>query len=243
MRRGGDVCFVLGSAAGATAGLARLYQHPTMLCTLLIVLVVVTLWRWHAPRDLAGLAVGAVFGNLTELLSSLAGLWIHRTPQILGVAPAYIFLCYPLLGLAFPRLVDALAGCQRAAAEGNGTTLAHACILGAVLVSLPCLGAGHATVQWLCCVTSFAIILKRFHSQHDLLCSLAGTVLALGWELPCTVAGTWFFPQPQLFGRLPLWLPFAYAGFFVMLGRMTIGITMYWEHGYSADRAPAESAA
>ena len=243
MRRCGDVCFVLGSAAVATAGLAWLYQQPTMLCALLIVLVVVTLWRWHEQRDLAGLVVGAVFGNLTELLSDLAGLWIHRTPQILGVAPAYIFLCYPLLGLAFPRLVDALAGRQRAAAEGSGTTLAHACMLGAALVSLPCLVAGHATVQWLFCVTSFAIILRQFHSQHDLLCSLVGTVMGLGWELPCTIAGTWFFPQSQLFGRLPLWLPFAYAGFFVTLGRMTIGITTYWEHVRPAGRAPVESAA
>jgi hypothetical protein len=51
-----------------------------------------------------------------------------------------------LLGLAFPRLVDALAGRQRAAAEGSGTALAYACMLGAALVSLPCLVAGHATV-------------------------------------------------------------------------------------------------
>ena len=161
----------------------------------------------------------------------------------MGVAPAYIFLCYPLLGLAFPRLVDALAGRHRAAAEGSGTTLAHACMLGAALVILPCLVAGHATVQWLFCVMSFTLILRQFHSRHDLLCSLVGTVMALGWELPCTIAGTWFFPQPQLFGRLPLWLPFAYAGFFVTLGRMTIGIIMYWEHVRPAGRAPVESAA
>jgi hypothetical protein len=195
------------------------------------------LWRWHEPRDVAGLIVGAVFGNLTELLSALAGLWIHRTPQILGVAPVYIFLCYPLLGLTFPRLVDALAGRQRAAAEGGGAMLAQACILGAMLVSLPCLVAGQGTVQWLFCFTGFALILRQFHSRHDLLCSLVGTVLGLGWELPCTIAGTWFFPQPQLFGRLPLWLPFAYAGFFVTLGRMTIGITMYWERVRPAGRA------
>jgi hypothetical protein len=242
MKRCSDACFVLGSAAVATAGLALLYQRPTILCALLIILTVVTLWRWHELRDLAGLIVGAVFGNLTELSSDLAGLWVHRTPQILGLAPAYIFLCYPLLGLAFPRLVDALAGGQRAAAEGSGTTLAHACMLWVVLVSLPCLGAGRATVQWLFCVTSYALILRQFHSQHDLLCGLVGTVMALGWELPCTVAGAWVFPQAQLFGRLPLWLPFAYAGFFVTIGRMTIGMTMNWEHVRAAGRTPVESA-
>jgi hypothetical protein len=236
------VCFVLGSAAVATAGLVALYERPTMLCALLVLLVGVTLWRWHEPRDVAGLIVGAVFGNLTELLSGLAGLWIHRTPQILGVAPPYIFLCYPLLGLAFPRLVDALAGRQRPAAEGGGTTLAHACMLGAVLVSLACLAAGHATVQCVFCATGFALILRQFHSQHDLLGILTGTVLGLGWELPCTTAGAWVFPQPELFGRLPLWLLFAYAGFFVTLGRMTIGIMMYWEYERPAGHAPAEPA-
>jgi hypothetical protein len=88
MSRCGDVCFVMGSTAVATAGLACLYQRPTMLCAFLITLVVVALWRWHEQRDVAGLVVGAVFGGLTELLSDLAGLWIHHTPQILGVAPA-----------------------------------------------------------------------------------------------------------------------------------------------------------
>jgi hypothetical protein len=93
------------------------------------------------------------------------------------------------------------------------------------------------------CATSFAIILRRFHSAHDLLCSIVGTAMGLAWELPCTIAGTWFFPHPELFGRLPLWLPFAYAGFFVILGRMTIGITMYWERVRPAGRAPVESSA
>ena len=243
MTQRGDGCFVLSSAAVATAGLVWLHQQPALLCVLLTVLMGAALWRWHGPRDLAGVLVGVVFGNLTELLSDLAGLWIHRTPQLFGVAPFYIFLCYPLLSLTFPRLVDALAGGERTAAEGSGTTLSHACVLWAALVSLTCLGAGHATVQWLFCVTCFAIILRRFHSRHDLLCSLVGVAMSLGWELSCTSAGTWFFPQSQLFGRLPLWLPFAYAGFFVTLGRMTSGMTMHWEHARATGRTPLESAA
>ena len=242
MRRCGDVGFVLGSATVATAGLAWLYQQPTMLCALLMILTGAVLWRWHGQRDLAGLVVGAVYGNLTELLSDLAGLWIHRTQQILSVTPSYIFLCYPLLGLAFPRLVDALAGRERPTAEGSGTTLAHACGLGVALVSLPCLGTGQTTVQWLFCATCLAIILGRFHSRHDLFCSLMGVAMSLGWELPCTMAGTWFFPQSQLFGRLPMWLPFAYAGFFVLLGRMASGIAMHWEYVRPVAHAPEESA-
>lgn len=229
MRRCGDAGFVLGNTAVATAGLVWLAQQPTTLCALLGLLLGVTLWRWHAPQDLAGLLVGATFGNLTELASDLAGLWVHRTPQLLGVAPTYIFLCYPLLGLAFPRCITALRGRQPALDAGGRTDLWHAGMLGGMLVSLPCLAAGHATVQWLLCAAGFAIIQSRFHTSYDLSCSLIGTAMSFGWELPCTMAGTWFFPQPQLFGYLPLWLPFAYAGFFVLLGRMTIGITRSWE--------------
>lgn len=75
-----------------------------------------------------------------------------------------------------------------------------------LVVSLACLG----------------VTLSRFHTRHDLATAILGALLGLVWEVPCTWTGAWHFPAPQLFGLLPAWLPFAYATFFVNLGRLSM---------------------
>ena len=122
------MCFVLGSAALATAGLARL-SAALMLCPLLTVLVAVTLWWWHEPRDWPGWSSARSSGTLQNCRAACRALDKPHT-AVFGVAPAYIFLCYPLLGLAFPRLVDAAGWSRRPAAEGSGNDAGPGCMLG-----------------------------------------------------------------------------------------------------------------
>ena len=54
--------------------------------------------------------------------------------------------------------------------------------------------AGYATVQSLFCVTSL-LSFGAVSLPARTLSSLVGTVMGLGWELSCTIAGTSFFPD------------------------------------------------
>jgi hypothetical protein len=70
------------------------------------------------------------------------------------------------------------------------------------------------------------LTLARFHSRHDLITATGGGMLGMVWELPCTHFGVWRFPHPQLLGLIPLWLPLAYAVFFITLSRITFAIAV-----------------
>ena len=67
------------------------------------------LGTWHEREDVVGRIVGATLGNATELVCASAGVWVHTSRHLLGVAPFYIFLCYPILMLAMPRLLSQFA--------------------------------------------------------------------------------------------------------------------------------------
>src|SRR5262249_50747606 len=113
-----EIAFTLGGAMTATAGIVTLFRLPLAPLVLILILIPIFLARFSEWADLVGLVVGATFGNLTELLCDVAGVWEHATKPVLGVAPLYIFACYPLLGLATPRMIAAVMGCARPGAEG-----------------------------------------------------------------------------------------------------------------------------
>jgi hypothetical protein len=215
----------MSGAAVAAGAISALHHRPILLTVLIGLLVPLFLWRWHTPRDLTGLLVGATFGNLTELVSDLGRVWIHAAPQILGVSPLYIFACYPILGLALPRLTDTVAGRTRPTTEGDGAVLFQASLLWGVHLALSyCFGTDN-TAELLVSTGCLGVTLFRFHSPHDTIAAASGALLALVWELPSTWSRAWRFPHPELFGLIPLWLPLAYAVFFINMSRITAALT------------------
>jgi phytoene/squalene synthetase len=215
---------VIAGACAATASICFLYREPWVLTAVLLGLLAAYLRSWRTRADLIGLATGAVLGNVTEVLSDVAGLWQHQNGQILGVTPSYILVCYPLLGLAMPRLVDAWIGQPRATAEGTAGALPWALSIWGLQLALCLTFAGDSIRSFGACALCLALFLWRFRSKHDQVTLLFGVGLGLLWELPCTGFGAWRFPQTELFGRVPLWLPLAYAVFFGTLGRVTIAL-------------------
>jgi len=213
-----DLGFALGGAATATTGLVLLFDRPVVLSLLLLVLALAMLLRWHRRSDIAGLFVGASIGNLTELLSDAAGIWEHPARPVLGVAPLYIFACYPLLGLALPRMTAGIL--KRERPQSEGTTLRQASLIWALHLLLSCWFGLTNESEMIVCVACLTVTLARFHSAHDLTTAVAGGLLGMVWELPCTQFGVWRFPHPQILGLVPLWLPLAYSVFFVNLCRI-----------------------
>lgn len=223
-RRVVDLAIIAGAAATASTAIALWHDRPlTMVVTCAAVLVAL-LVRHHEPRDLVGLVVGATVGNAVELACDATGIWQHADRAVLGLAPAYILLCYPILGLATPRMADALAGTDRSRHEVIGPVAPIAAGLLLMFVVLSMQFGRDAGMQSLVCAVCLALTLWRFHSRHDLVTALAGAVIALAWEVPATIAGAWQFPKPQVFGLLPAWLPAAYAVFFVTVGRLTAAL-------------------
>ena len=216
-----DLAWVLGGAFAATAAICLWNSEPPLLTLVMAVVLVAFVIRWGTTKDLVGLAVGATLGNLTEILCDIAGVWRHASAQFLGVTPAYILLCYPILGIAIPRMIDAVVGRGRPWKEGQGSVLSWAMLIFGAHVAL-CLQFAqqnsYLMVSTLICLGAFV---WRFRSAHDRTTLLVGAAMGLLWELPCTYWGAWSFPNPQLFGLIPLWLPIAYAVFFGAIGRIT----------------------
>jgi hypothetical protein len=100
----------------------------------------------------------------------------------------------------------------------------HAALLWALHTGLSVRWGRHNGVETLVCLSCLAATLLRFHSRHDLFTALAGAATGMIWELPCTASGAWRFPDPQILGLVPAWLPAAYAVFFVNLGRVGAGL-------------------
>ena len=220
-----DIACGLGGVTIATAGLLTLFDRPSILFVFLLIITSVFLMRWQRRSDYVGLFVGATFGNLTELLCDAAGVWEHPTRQVFGLAPLYIFGCYPLLGLALPRMIAGVASRERPEFEGEGSTLLHASLIWAAHAGLSCRFGRNNDLEMLVCLLCLVLTLARFHSTHDLITALLGGLLGMAWELPCTISGVWRFPDPQFLGLIPLWLPLAYAIFFVNLCRITAAIS------------------
>jgi hypothetical protein len=227
--RWGELAFTLGGAMTATAVIVTLYRQPFAPLVPILILIPLFLARFSERADIVGLMVGATFGNLTELLCDAAGVWEHVTRPVFGVAPFYIFACYPLLGLATPRLIAAVLGRARPVAEGAGAELRDATIIWALHLGLSCRFGADNGPQAIVCAACLALTVARFHSPHDLTTALLGGLLGMVWELPCTRWGAWRFPHSQLFGLIPFWLPLAYAVFFVNLGRITVALAEWRE--------------
>lgn len=219
-KRLSDALATLCGAALATVAIVKLHPQPLLLCPLLLTLCALFLWRWHRPADVGALLIGATAGNLTEVLCDLKGIWIHTTNQLLGAVPLYILICYPILGIALPPLVDALIGRRRPKGEGHAKILPAALCFFSLHVGLSMLYGTDNSREFIASLLTLLLTLARFHSPHDLGFALIGALLALVWEVPCTLLGAWHFAAPQLYGLLPYWLPLAYAVFFINLGRM-----------------------
>lgn len=215
-----DALSTVTGASLATAAIVLLHPRPVVLCALLLALCVLFLVRWHRPRELAGLLVGASIGNLTEVLCDLNGIWIHATNQLFGAVPLYILICYPILGIALPPLIDALLGHRRPCSEGALRVLPRALCFWLLHLGLSMLYGTENQRELIASALTLLLTLASFHSPHDLGFAGIGALLALVWELPCTLLGAWRFAAPQLGGVLPYWLPLAYAVFFINLGRM-----------------------
>lgn len=215
-----DALSTVAGASLATAAIVLLHPGSVVLCSLLSALCVLVLVRWHRPRELAGLLIGASIGNLTEVLCDLKGIWIHATSQLFGAVPLYILICYPILGIALPPLIDALLGYRRPCAEGELRVLPRALCFWLLHLGLSMLYGTENQRELIASALTLLLTLASFHSPHDLGFAGIGALLALVRELPCTLFGAWRFAAPQLGGVLPYWLPLAYAVFFINLGRM-----------------------
>lgn len=223
-----DALWVLGLAALATAGIAAFAAtRPLWVVPITAAVLMVCVARWRTHADRVGLLVGCTLGNLTELACDRAGLWVHAQRPLLDLAPHYIFLCYPILGVAFPRLVGAIGEGRllrdaprppHPTEERGGVVPAALLWLGVVAGS--CLLGG----DLLLCAAFLVATLARFHAREDLIAAAAGAAIGLVWELPATLSGAWRFPSPQLFGLLPAWLPLAYAVFFTTSARLTAAL-------------------
>jgi hypothetical protein len=215
-----DVVVIVTVACAAAGVIVFWHADASLATTAMAVLMGVLLRRFHAARDVAGAVAGATIGNAIELACDAAGVWQHADRSLLNLAPSYILLCYPILGFAIPRLVDALAG-HAAPCESNVDrgAAAAALLLAFVLLSLR---FGQDPVrESAVCVIFLGATLWQFHSRHDAITATAGMIVALVWEVPATISGAWRFPTPQVFGLLPGWLPLAYAIFFVTMRQLT----------------------
>ena len=198
---------LIAVAAVATAGLALLYSRPWTLFAILAVLNAAVLIRWHSPADVVRWLIGATLGNAAELLCDLGGVWVHSTRQWLDAAPFNIFLCYPVLMLAVPRLLGSSEVDGRKGGAALGLFIAH--------IGLSAhQGGDNSTQSWVSGIT-LAACLMVFHRGRDFAAGLLGMGMGLVWEIPCTALGSWTFPNPQALGLIPYWLPFAYAVFFM----------------------------
>ena len=212
-----DRAVSLGLAIAGTAGLALGYSNPAVLATYLLLLNGVALWRWHDRNDWIGWTLGATLGNLTELSSDAAGLWVHATRGVFGIAPVYILLCYPLLWLVVPRL---LHGVAKASVRTSRRDASVALALWALHCSLSCAARDSKSLLTVISIALVATLLRLFPSRTDFVYAGLGASLGLLWEIPCTMTGAWTFPATDVAHLIPAWLPFAYATFFVSLNRV-----------------------
>ena len=212
-----ELALIVSGAAMASAAITSWYDRPAIMVGACLAMLAALLFRYHQVRDLTGLAIGATIGNAIELLCDAAGVWQHADRSVLGLAPAYILLCYPILGLVTPRLVESIAvGRPR---SDRGDAIVSTTMLAAFVV----LSMRFGTLQLpqsIACIAVLAVTLWRFHSRHDIVAALGGAAIAMVWEVPATLAGAWRFPEPNLLGFIPAWLPVAYAVFFVTMNRL-----------------------
>lgn len=220
-RRLADLSLIALAAIAASFVIATSYRDPWLSTFAIAILLLLLLARFHDTRDIVGLLVGATLGNAIELASDAAGIWMHADRSVLGLAPPYILLCYPILGFAVPRMVEALAGSPQSIFDRIGVVFPAAFAILLSFVALSVTLAHRPAAHTLMCTLILAITLSRFHSRHDVIAAAAGAFVALTWEIPATVYGAWQFPVADVFGLIPAWLPAAYAVFFVSMGRIT----------------------
>ena len=212
-----ELALIVSGAAIASAAITGWHDRPAIMVAACVAVLAALLFRYHQVRDLTGLAIGATVGNAIELACDAAGLWQHANRSVLGLAPAYILLCYPILGLVTPRLVESISGGKPL--RDRGDAIASTTLL-AALVALSMRFGTLLVPQSIACIAVLAVTLWRFHSRHDLVAAVAGAAIAMVWEVPATLAGAWRFPEPNLLGIIPAWLPVAYAVFFITMHRL-----------------------
>ena len=216
-----EITWTVGGALVATSAICAGHSRPWILFGALALELIVLARRGWGRRDAIRMTVGGVTGVITEAASEATGLWTHPHPQWFGMFPAYLLVCYLMLGFTVPRLVKALAGAERSSDEGSRLDLLGSATVW-VLVTVSCaLAAGSNGLLLGACGLSLALFLACFRSLHDGITVGLGVLLGLVWEIPCTLTGAWRFPQPELFGLIPFWLPLAYATYFGAVGRMS----------------------
>lgn len=206
---------VLGGAIVASAVIV-FWHSDRVVSTLAIAGVAAAIVAtYHERRDLLGLALGATAGNAIELVCDLTGVWRHADRFILGLAPPYILICYPILGVAMPRLIDIFTP------PGKGEHRGAAGLLLVLLVGLSMRFGTDFAAQSIVCAILLAATFWKFHTRRDWITAGVGSAVALIWEIPATLAGAWSFPRTPIIGLIPLWLPAAYAVFFVTMDRLS----------------------
>lgn len=219
-----NAALIAAAAAVASTIIVRWHASPLLAAVGMALVMIVLLIRFHETRDLVGLAIGATVGNVIELACDAAGIWQHADRSVLGLAPPYILLCYPILGLAMPRLIDAIAGEPRPEKCRDRDVVPIAFALLASFVALSLRFGRESLEQAVVCALLLSLTLWRFHSRRDITTAVVGAIVSLTWEIPATMAGAWSFPRPDAFNLIPAWLPAAYAVFFVTMGRITAAL-------------------
>jgi uncharacterized membrane protein YoaT (DUF817 family) len=220
-RRLVDLTIIITAALAATSVIVIAHHDAAVSTAGIAVVMIALLLRFHETRDVAGLIIGATIGNAIELACDAAGIWRHTDRAVLNLAPPYILLCYPILGMAMPRMIEAIAGARRSIFDRIGSVVPIASVQLLAFVILSLTFGQQPSKQTAVCVSLLTVTLWQFHSKHDLITAIAGALVALTWELPATIFGAWSFPTANIAGLIPAWLPAAYAIFFVTLGRLT----------------------
>ena len=218
-RRSADLASIASAAVAAVIVICLWYDRPVASVAACAAILGLLLRRFNDPRDRVGLLVGAVVGNGIELACDAAGVWVHADRSVAGLAPPYILICYPILGLVLPRLIDAFAA-GRTPRGHSAETWPHAALTLAVFVTLSMRFGRDPLPQSIVCAAFVFVTFRLFHTRRDLAAAVGGAMLAMAWEIPATLAGAWRFPSPQLLGLIPFWLPAAYAVFFVTMDRI-----------------------
>jgi uncharacterized membrane protein YoaT (DUF817 family) len=201
-----DLLVVVVLLGAAIACISLTYASTWVCLGWMSVLMMVTIWRWHAPRDVVLGLTGVLCGPTMEVLATHSGLWTYAHPDV-STLPLWIVPMWWMFPVSVVCLVRAVIG----NAPSGGNLRVGACL---ILVETPwlcVLGNTHPRVAFVGTLAMLAVVLRR-STVADLTTLFWCGVIGPAVEMIPVGMGAWSYPQTPLAG-LPLWLPTGYGVF------------------------------